>query len=104
MSIFELEGDTIKLRVHVHPKSSRPGWGKITDYLNHQWIQLKVSAPPVEGAANEAVVKFIAKELRVAKSSVRLIKGEKSRYKIVSIQGDKQTIQALAKKIRLKID
>lgn len=104
MSVFELEGDIIKLRVHVQPRSSRPGWGKTVDSQDNQWLQLKVSAPPVEGAANEAVVKFIARELRVAKSRVKLIKGEKSRYKVVSIQGDRQTLQALAKSARLKID
>ncbi len=46
-------------------------------------VKLRISAPPVEGAANEAVIKFTAQILGLSKSSVKLIKGDKSRIKII---------------------
>jgi len=50
-------------------------------------LRLKVAAPPVEGAANEAVLRFFAKELLgVAKGKVRLISGDRSRQKRLFIE------------------
>ena len=46
-------------------------------------VKLRVSSPPVEGAANKAVVEFIAKTIGVSKSSVKIVSGEKSRIKTV---------------------
>jgi len=48
-------------------------------------IKIRVCAPPVEGAANEALIKFLSKKLGVSKSGVKLISGEKSRHKVVQI-------------------
>jgi len=50
-------------------------------------LSVKITAPPVEGAANAAVVKFIADLLGVAKSRVRIVSGEKSRDKSLAIEG-----------------
>ncbi len=50
-------------------------------------LRLKVAAPPVEGAANDAVLRFVAKELLgVARGKVRLIAGERSRQKRLFIE------------------
>ena len=46
-------------------------------------LRIKVIAPPVEGAANEACRKLLAKTLGVSKSSIAIIKGEKSSRKII---------------------
>ena len=46
-------------------------------------VKLRISAPPVEGAANKAVLAFMAKYLGLPKSAVILVSGEKSRIKIV---------------------
>jgi len=51
----------------------------------------RVSAPAIEGRANEAVVQLLAKRLRVAKSSVRIVRGHRSRDKVVEIEGLEQT-------------
>ena len=50
-------------------------------------MRLRVQAPPVEGAANEAVCRFLAKALGVGKSKVRLVQGERSREKTIEIAG-----------------
>ena len=49
-------------------------------------LKIRVQALPVEGAANEAVIEFLAQWLRKPKSSIVLIKGERSRNKVVRIK------------------
>lgn len=50
-------------------------------------VKIRVSAPPAEGAANSAVVEFIAGTLKVAKSRVRVVSGTSSRRKVLEIDG-----------------
>ncbi|MCK9485793.1 MAG: DUF167 domain-containing protein [Dehalococcoidia bacterium] len=50
-------------------------------------LQVRVTAPPVDGAANEALVRLIAKRLRVAKGAVTIVSGETSRIKVVQVDG-----------------
>lgn len=71
------------LKLHVTPRGSRDqvsGWrGDV--------LCVKITAPPVEGAANAAVIKFVAKTLGVKKGQVELVSGEKSREKTLKISG-----------------
>lgn len=55
-------------------------------------VKIRISAPPVEGAANDALVKFIAKSLNISKSAVEIISGEKSRHKTVRIEMDESEV------------
>lgn len=48
---------------------------------------VRVTAPPVGGNANAALVKLIAKRAGVAKGRVRIVRGERSRDKLVRVQG-----------------
>lgn len=50
-------------------------------------LQAKVTAPPVGGKANKALCKLIAKRLGVAPSRVSVVHGEKSRDKVVRVEG-----------------
>ena len=50
-------------------------------------IKVRLTAPPVEGAANEALVDFLADRLSIAKSQVEIISGQTSRDKVVRITG-----------------
>lgn len=71
------------LRLHVTPRGSRNeivGWREGV-------LCVKITAPPVEGAANAAIVKFIADSLGVRKSQVELVSGDKSREKTLRICG-----------------
>lgn len=71
------------LKLHVTPRGSRSeitGWREDT-------LCVKITAPPVEGAANAAILKFIADSLGVRKSQVELVSGERSREKTVRISG-----------------
>jgi uncharacterized protein (TIGR00251 family) len=50
-------------------------------------LQAKVTAPPVEGKANKALCRLIAKRLRVAPSRVSVVRGAKSGEKVVRVEG-----------------
>ena len=47
--------------------------------------KVKLNAPPVEGKANAALIKFLAEYFKIKKSQIKIIGGEKSRNKIVEI-------------------
>ena len=53
-------------------------------------LKIRLTAPPVDGAANEALVKFLADTFSVPKSQVEIVSGHTSRNKIVRIQGISQ--------------
>ncbi len=75
--------EDIIIKVHANPKSSKNqivGWKEDVLYI-------KITAPPVEGAANEAIVKFLSKELKIKKSQVSLASGDHSREKRFIIKG-----------------
>lgn len=57
-------------------------------------LQAKVSAPPVDGKANRALCRLVAKQAGVAPSRVSVIRGEKSRQKVLLIEGiDEATLK-----------
>lgn len=73
----------MELRVRVTARASRDELAGLRDGVLH----VRVSAPPVEGKANQAVCKLIARALGVGKTSVSVVKGERSREKVVRIDG-----------------
>jgi hypothetical protein len=73
----------VTIRVFVTPRSSA---NKVVGEQNGA-IKVALTAPPVEGAANKALVEFLAKLLGVPRSSVSLISGETSRQKTVRVLG-----------------
>jgi uncharacterized protein (TIGR00251 family) len=50
-------------------------------------VRIRLNAPPVEGRANESLVRFLAKTLGVPKSRITLVAGERGRSKIVRVDG-----------------
>lgn len=74
---------SVRFAVRVQPRSSRAG----VDGVHGSALRVRVNAPPVEGAANEAVVKVLAKTLGVAKSAVVVVGGARSRSKVVEVSG-----------------
>lgn len=71
------------LKIRVNPRSSR---NQITGWRDDV-LQIKLTAPPVEGAANKAVLEFLAEQLDIKKSQIALVSGTTSREKIVEISG-----------------
>jgi uncharacterized protein (TIGR00251 family) len=50
-------------------------------------LRIRVTAPPVDAAANEALVELLAKQLDCARGRVELVRGHKSRHKVVKLHG-----------------
>ncbi|MGH7992154.1 MAG: DUF167 domain-containing protein [Limisphaerales bacterium] len=50
-------------------------------------LRIRVTAPPVDAAANEALVRLLAERLDCARSSIELVRGHKSRHKVVKLHG-----------------
>ena len=50
-------------------------------------LRVRVAAPPIEGAANQALVRVLAEELGVARRSVRLVAGAAGRQKLIVVEG-----------------
>lgn len=72
-----------KIDVIIHPKSSKNEIVGIHDGC----LKIKLTAPPVDGKANAALIAFLAKKLDIPKSSISIIRGETSRRKTVQIEG-----------------
>lgn len=72
------------LKVYLQPKSSKNEL--VGSYRDG--IKVKVTAPPVEGKANEALVRFLAREFGISPSSIEMLKGHHSRQKILKIPGN----------------
>lgn len=73
----------LKLRIRVTPKASR---NQLTGWRGKH-LAVKVTAPPVEGAANQAVIKLLAKKLGLRASDIQIASGDSSRDKLVVIEG-----------------
>ncbi len=69
--------------VKVVPRASRDAIAEVAAGA----LKVRLTAPPVEGAANRALVKFMAKTLGVPKSSVQVTAGHKSRHKRLWVEG-----------------
>ena len=75
------DGATITVR--LLPRSSRPGVGGVREGA----LELRVGAPPVEGRANEAARRLLAKLVGLPRSGVRLAAGGRSRQKVFHLEG-----------------
>ena len=86
-SALRADGKDTLLRVRVQPRASRE------DVIGEAEgrVRVALTAPPVEGAANDALRRFIAARLGVARGRVTLESGEKSREKTVRIAGMPET-------------
>ena len=57
-------------------------------------LKVRVAAPPVEGAANAALVAFVAEALRLRRSDVAIVSGERGRVKLLELSGDPAALLA----------
>jgi uncharacterized protein (TIGR00251 family) len=73
----------VYLHVKVQPRASR---NEIGEVLGNE-LKVKITAPPVDSAANEALLKFLAEVLRCPRGAIQLVRGATSRHKVLSIHG-----------------
>jgi len=88
------EGKSSRIEVRLRPR----GGGDELLGLRDGVLQARVSAPPVDGRANRALCRLIAKRIGVAPSRVEVVRGEKSRDKVVRVFGidSRALLEALA--------
>jgi uncharacterized protein len=84
------------LSVRIHPRArTNTITGRFGDAL-----KLSLTAPPVDGKANEACIEFFAKLLKVPRSSISIAAGQNSRNKVIRIAG--LTAEELEKRLNLR--
>jgi uncharacterized protein (TIGR00251 family) len=73
----------VTFEVIVQPRASRAGVGPVVG----DRLRVAVSAPPVDGKANEAVVRVLSEALGVARSAIEIVRGETGRRKTIRVRG-----------------
>ena len=73
----------IEVETKIIPKSSR---NEIVG-REGEAVKIKVTAPPVDGKANKAVIELLSKQLNISKKDIQIISGEKSRNKRIRVYG-----------------
>jgi len=71
------------LQVRLQPRASANAIAGVQDGV----VRVRVTAPPVDGAANEALVRLLAKALSVGRGRVSIVRGRSSRNKVVRVEG-----------------
>jgi len=91
---YRRNGEVITLTLHVQPGAKR------TDVagLHGEALKIRLAAPPFEGRANEALLRFIAESFGVTLRQVELKQGGQSRHKVVAITGSKINPESLLEK------
>ena len=78
------------ISIRVHPRSNR----NVVEVADDGTVRVRVTASPEKGKANDAVVKLLADRLGAPKSSIAIVRGHRSRNKVVRFDGlDKQEIE-----------
>jgi uncharacterized protein (TIGR00251 family) len=75
--------NAVRFSVHVQPRASKTEIAGIHGTA----LKVRLHSPPVDGAANDELVSFLARELGVAKRAVRIVAGQSSRGKTVEVEG-----------------
>jgi uncharacterized protein (TIGR00251 family) len=69
--------------VQVIPRASR----NEVEGIKGNALKVRVTAPPVEGAANKALIELLAERLKIRKSQIEIVAGQTSRQKMISVVG-----------------
>jgi hypothetical protein len=82
-AFLRAQSDGVLISIKLQPRASA---NQIGEPLGQE-LRIKVTAPPVDAAANEALVKLLAEKLDCPRSQVQLVRGHTSRHKVVKIYG-----------------
>jgi uncharacterized protein (TIGR00251 family) len=92
---YQSEEDSFTLTLHIQPGAKRTEVAG----LHGEALKIRLAAPPVEGKANEALLRFVANSFDVPLRQVELLRGAQSRHKRVKISGSKIGPETLLLKI-----
>jgi uncharacterized protein (TIGR00251 family) len=82
VDLIERTASGVRLRLHVQPRASRSELGG----RHGDAIKVRLTAPPVDGAANQALLRFLAAQLEVPLSALSLVAGASGRSKVVAVE------------------
>lgn len=86
------EEESVTISVRIQPRASKNEIMK----MDNGKLKIRLTAPPVDGAANEALVKFLADQFNVGRSQVEIVSGHTGREKIIRITGiSEEAVQRL---------
>ena len=74
----------IMIEVKVEPRSSRR---QISGIMDNDILKVKLTAPPVDGSANEQLIELISETTGVRKSQIKIVRGQSSKRKLIEITG-----------------
>src|SRR4051794_5693175 len=77
------DGGSVVIEVHVVPRASRSEVVSMVEGV----LKIRLTSPPVDGAANVELIGLLAKRLKIPKTDIAIVRGTTSRYKIVRITG-----------------
>jgi uncharacterized protein len=80
---ISIQPDGVSLAIKLQPRASA---NEIGEPLGNE-LRIKVTAPPVDAAANEALIRLLAKRLDCPRGRVELIRGHTSRHKVIKLHG-----------------
>jgi uncharacterized protein (TIGR00251 family) len=83
MGPVEQTADGVRLRVKAIPRASRSEVAGI----HGDMVRIRLAAPPVDGAANEELVRFLAETLSVSRTAILLVSGKTGRSKVLLVSG-----------------
>ena len=98
---WAVSADGLVVTVRLTPKAGRDSIDGIAHLADgHAVLKARVSAAPSDGEANGALVRLVARTLRIAPSNITLIGGATSRFKRMLIKGDVGAVVAALEEIR----
>lgn len=77
------QGDILYLHLKVQPRAARHEIGQA---LGSE-LKVKIAAPPVDSAANNALIEFLADVLDCSRNAIQLVRGQAARHKVLAIHG-----------------
>lgn len=89
MSFLQRTGDYFLLHIKTNPNSSKNKIGDIfCDEKNQEYLKISVSAVAEDGKANDELIIFLSKTIKVPKSKIEILRGHNSRLKLLKINAD----------------
>lgn len=83
MAPIEQTAEGVRLRIKAVPRATR---SEVAG-LHGDVVRIRLAAPPVDGAANEELIRFLSDTLSVPHTAIRLVSGQTSRSKVITIVG-----------------
>lgn len=94
MIAYSVREDAVTIQVQVVPRASR---SEVVGEYNGS-LRIRLAAPPVDGAANEELIRVLARAFKVPRGAVKLVSGHSSKIKQVSIEALPDKIVAQLKR------